>query len=300
MKIAVLRRGALGDLICTAPLISHLLEKYPKGEIFLFIQKKSSALFPWLFSSRVRPVLIGEGNKYFQLLKEALLARKTFDMAISAKTTPMKLNDFFLKVLKAPITMAVTHNQGFSHPRSPTHTGHQALRCLKIFDPTIEEIPSRLLPKLQRVPPKSIPLPKPILFFSLANRRPPSLLDWRTFAEVANRLPVSVLINSDVPTPIALSLQNALRVPSQVLITPHLSDLLQALAGVDFVLSGDGGLCHIASALQKPLVALYACTPLDLWHPLGFAKCLFDHESVNRIHPDKIFVALREIIEIIY
>lgn len=297
MKIAVLRRGGVGDVICAAPLTYALLERYPNAEITLFLEERGYEIAPYLIplnaASRVRFCLISKGNKYFQVLKKALFHRGQFDLAISAKTTQMKLNDFFLRALNAPVSMAVSDSKKISHPRFPQKSGHQALRCLKIFDPSFQEIPQQFLPKIELKEEKFfIDLPKPILLFSLSNRRAASQLHWHVFAKIARELPFSVLINSVVPHPAAEALQRSLEVPSQILATPKMADFLRAVQGVDVVLTGDGGLCHIAAALSKPMVALYACTPLELWRPLGTAECLFDYNDVNQIDVERIKSAL--------
>lgn len=297
MKIAILRRGGVGDVICTAPLLYALLEKYPDAEITLFLEERGYEIAPYLIplhaTSRVRFCLISKGNKYFQVLKKAFFYRGRFDLAVSAKTTQMKLNDFFLRALNAKVSMAVSDSKKISHPRRCQKSGHQALRALKIFDPSFKEIPHQFLPKLQLKEEKiSIDLPRPILLFSLSNRRAASQLHWHRFVEVANSLPFSVLINSVVPHPAAEALQRSLKVPSQILPTPKMADFLRVVQGVDVVLTGDGGLCHIAAALAKPMVALYACTPLELWRPLGDAECLFDYNDVNQIDSERIKFAL--------
>lgn len=293
MKIAVLRRGGVGDVICTAPLLYALFERYRDAEITLFLEERGYGIAPYLipphFASRVRFCLITKGNKYFQVLKKAIFRRNYFDLAISAKTTPMKLNDFFLRALNAKVSMAVSDSKKISYPRAPQKSGHQALRALKIFDPSFQEIPTRFYPKIHlREENISIDLPRPILLFSLSNRRETSQLHWQRFAKIANSLPFSVLINSVCVSPAAEALQRSLEVPSQILPTPQMADLLRAIQGVDVVLTGDGGLGHITAALFKPMVALYACTPLELWRPLGSAECLFDYNDVNQIDVERI------------
>lgn len=301
MKIAILRRGGVGDVICTAPLLYALFERTPDAEVTLFLEERGCEIAPYLLPthlvSKVRICLISKGNKYFQVLKKAFFHRNRFDLAISAKTTQMKLNDLFLKILNAPISMAVTDSKKISHPRPPQKSGHQALRCLKIFDPSFEEIPHPFLPKIELEKGGIIDLPRPILLFSLSNRRAASQLHWQRFAKIANRLPFSVLINSVAPHPAAELLQRALRVPSKILPTPKMADFLRSIQGSDLVLTGDGGLCHIAAALAKPMVALYACTPLELWRPLAPASCLFDCNDVNQIEVEKIESLLSQYID---
>ncbi|KMJ43692.1 hypothetical protein AB204_18180, partial [Xenorhabdus khoisanae] len=48
MKIAILRRNGLGDLICTQPLIKFLQKKHPNSEISLFIDAENTELAHYL------------------------------------------------------------------------------------------------------------------------------------------------------------------------------------------------------------------------------------------------------------
>ncbi|RAX13680.1 glycosyltransferase family 9 protein [Photorhabdus bodei] len=95
MKIAILHRNGLGDLICTQPLIKYLQYKFPIAEIHLFIESNNKALADYL-CPEVTTHIIPRGNKYITTLGTALKWRKLhFEIAISAKPTPMKLNNLF-------------------------------------------------------------------------------------------------------------------------------------------------------------------------------------------------------------
>ncbi len=48
MKIAILHRNGLGDLICTQPLIKYLQYKFPIAEIHLFIESNNKELADYL------------------------------------------------------------------------------------------------------------------------------------------------------------------------------------------------------------------------------------------------------------
>lgn len=296
-RIAVLRRNGYGDLICTAPLVACLKERYPGAEITLFVDERNKALVPYLFPED-KCVVIGKGNKYFQVAKTAL-KQAPFDIVIAAKPTPMKLNNVFLGLLKASHKMAVTKGKGWHESfitvkRPYKDEGHQALRCLQIFDPTIQEIAPSWLPACT-VTPLSLHLPKPILFFSLFNNRSTSQLTLERFASIANKIyrerPFSVALSAPPET----AFKDLLEMPTEIINTPSLDSFLSLLAGVDVVLTGDGGPCHLAAALDKTQVSLFAHTPLAQWKPLSQkAVCLFDETNVNNIPSELIEGALRK------
>ncbi|WP_118985464.1 glycosyltransferase family 9 protein [Photorhabdus sp. CRCIA-P01] len=110
MKIAILRRNGLGDLICTQPLIKYLQYRFPAAKIHLFIESNNKELAGYL-SPEIITHIIPKGNKYTTTLGTALKWRKLhFDIAISAKPTPMKLNNLFLWLLGAKKRYAVTQS----------------------------------------------------------------------------------------------------------------------------------------------------------------------------------------------
>lgn len=296
-KIAVIRRNGYGDLICTAPLIACLEERYPGAEITLFVGEHNKALVPYLFPKH-KYVVIPPGNKYWQVAKTAL-KQSSFDIVIAAKPSPMKLNNVFLALLKAKEKMAVTLGKGWHErfiktKRVYQNEGHQALRSLKILDPSITSIPPSWFPKCVARP-FPLSLPRPILFFSLINNRPGSQLTLERFAAIANRIyrerPFSVVLSCKEPVLFC----HRLEMPAEAITTPSFDAFLSLLAGVDAVLTGDGGSCHLAAAIGKPQVALYATTPLEQWSPLSEkASCLFHMTDVNQIDPVLIEQALKK------
>ena len=303
MKIAILRRNGYGDLICTAPLAHCLEESFPEAEITFFIDERNQALFPYLFPHH-KAVVFGRGNKYWQVVKTALKKRKEFDLVVSAKPTPMKLNNVFLGLLKSQNSMAVTnqkawHEKLVTTPRTPPLDGHQALRCLRVFDPTIQTISPNWFPKFKKsISPFPLQLPAPVLFFSLISNRPTSQLEASRFAQIANRLytqkTFSVAISCKNQSE-AFPLQELLLMPSQAVVTPSFNDYLSLLAACDLFLTADGGPCHLAACLDKPQVSLYGRTSLDQWSPLSEkALCLHDPEHIDNIDTNRIEKALLE------
>lgn len=294
-RIAILRRNGYGDLLCIAPLVACLEERYPEVSITLFVEERNKALVPYLFPQH-HHIVIPSGNKYWQIAKTAL-RQKPFDLVLSPNPAPMKLNNVFLGLTRAPEKIAVTqgrpwHGQFIKTKRPFNHGGHQALRSLQVFDPTITTINPAWYPTIQTRP-LPLNLPKPILFFSLVNNRPASQLTLERFASIANKIyrerPFSVALSC----PSNLTFTHRLEMPAEAIATPSFDTFLSLLAGVDAVLTGDGGTCHLAAALQKPQVALYAVTSFERWRPLSDkATCLIDRDNVNNIDADAIEEAL--------
>lgn len=296
-KIAVIRRNGFGDFICAVPLIKYLEQCYPNAQITLFVDRRNYTLVPYFFS-HLKHVMIPKGNKYWSLLKVGLKYRsEKFDLVISVKTSPMKLNNFFLALLGGKRRVAIVddkhwHSKLINHPRQPHlyQDGHQALNCLRIFDPEIKSLESSLYPRLQlEQQPVKRPQSPPYLLVSVSNNfgyRTPSLTMLATVAnQIYQRVPFSVFIScQSQDKDKALALQPLLNMESHVCDTPDLDCFLYQLNQADVVLAGDGGVCHFAASLNKSLVALYAKTKIENWGPLSKnAICIFDPLDVNNI-----------------
>ncbi len=292
-KIAVLRRNGFGDLICTYPLIAHLKARYPDAEITLFVDQRNAVLAPYLFPNE-RICVFPRGNKYLSVLRTAL-KQPHFDLALSAKPTPMKLNNIFLAALRAKRTIAVAkgdkwHERWISDKRAVPY-GHQALRCLNIFDPHITTIDHRPTLSTSKI---DLSLPGPVLYVSLTNNRATSQISPSRIASLANRLGCSVAINAQADNPAVHELTRLLTVPHRTFITPHFHDFLQLVASVDLLLLGDGGTCHIAACFNKPQVTVFAHTPVDQWRPLSDKATVFFHDhDVNAVDEALLEGALR-------
>jgi len=156
-KIAIIRRNGLGDLLCAYPLILYLGKKYPNAKITLFVDARNYPLLGYLPPVDKVVVFPKKGNKYWNLFHKAFRYRKEFDVAISAKTSPMKLANLFLFWLGAKKRIAYVdsswHSKLINHPTPyhPSHARnlHQALKGLHLVAPELKAIPKECLPTLQ-------------------------------------------------------------------------------------------------------------------------------------------------------
>jgi len=303
-NIAIIRRNGFGDTLCTIPLILYCKQKWPEAQITLFLEEKSMCLAPFLVGPD-RVVSISKGkNKYFSLLSTALKERKTkFDLAFSAKTSPMKMMNFFLFALGARERRAYTDKSWDScliNQKVPYEemTGlHQAVQVLRLLDPKIETVSPTLYPRLKNVGQKKL-AELPTLFYSVSNNRVGCTLSFHKTAYLLNslheKLPFCTIINSlPKDQEKAEQLASLLRCPYQIRPTANFSDFLEILNSCDVVFVGDGGACHLASALQKPTVALFGGTIFSRWRPLSDqAICFPTKDHVDMLPEDEILNAL--------
>ena len=103
MKIAIVRRNGLGDLLAVMPLVKLCKEKHPGCHVTLFVDHRNAPLLPYLEGFDEAIVIEPSKNKYISLLKTLLKNRhRSFDLVISARPTPMQWLNLFLAGLKTP------------------------------------------------------------------------------------------------------------------------------------------------------------------------------------------------------
>ncbi|KOY63015.1 hypothetical protein AM629_05520 [Photorhabdus heterorhabditis] len=315
MKIAILRRNGLGDLICTQPLINYLKLKHPSSEIHLFIEFNNEELTKYLCPDVIIHT-IPKGNKYTSLLTTALKQRKEkFDMAISAKTSPMKLNNLFLWVVNARKRYAVTGHKKWHEKLINVPTDfrridgfHQSLKLLKIFDPKIESIPFDLSPKIVMKDFSGFSNSKfPKILFSVSNNRTRSQITNERMASIANEIiknfPDAYFLISTLhkDREKANELLTMIEGKSQIIESENLKSFLSLINSVDLVIVGDGGICHLAAALNKKIVALYGVTKPQNWGPLisdELCITLYDKENVNNLSLQEIYLSALKLLSL--
>lgn len=276
--IAIIRRNGLGDLLCAMPLVAYCRQQAPDSTITLFVDRRNAPLTPYLRGFDDVHVFM-RGNKYLAACWAGLRACKDFDIAIAAKPTPMKLMNFSVWTLGARkrVTVAGTgltkHLVNYAQQQRKEGSCHQALAILQLVAPHLTEIPTDLYPRLyvDAIKGKN---PLPVLFVSLTNNREASTLGVEGHLHILNALAkhmeFSVLISCE-PKDVfkAQALSQLLKVPSEVRPSYSLDDLLKLLASCDMVLVGDGGIMHLAAALDKPQVVLFGRPITTQWHPLS-------------------------------
>ena len=302
-RIGIIRRNGLGDLLCVMPLVLLCKERYPGCHITLFVDERGAPLTPYLPVDGV-VVMVASSNKYLSLVgtlwKER---RRKFDLLISAKPSPMKLVNLFLYFLSAKERIAYVddawHSKLINAPRVyfPGEERHQMVKSLRLLDPTLESVPTHLIPRLNVEP--GYVFSEPTLFISVSNHRLGSALDIDKMQRLINRLTkrFRVIINC-IPRDVkrAELLAEGLKIPSQVIATETFDQLMSLLASVDGCFIGDGGIMHLAAALNKPQVVLFGGTKIWEWEPLSDqAICLSDPHNVNFISEEKIQEALEKL-----
>ena len=309
-KIAIIRRNGLGDLLCAFPLIRYFQMGDPEARITLFVDSRNAPLIPYLPSVDEVVAFPAKGNKYINAWRTARAFQGKFDLAICAKTSPMKLMNVFLYWLKAKEGTAYVDSSWNSRlvsrpiPYDPAvmKRMHQALKTLKMVVPQCEYVPEELFPTLH-VPrtKKLFNLPGPVMLVSATTTRSASRFDAGRYAHLLNRLhnekQTSVLIVGQPQDEIrALQIAEKLKAPHLVHFPRNFGEFMLFLNAADYYFVGDGGIAHIGAALGKPAVVLFGETNPIEWRPLSSKVETFFHPvHVDRLNDEAIYHALMRI-----
>ncbi len=292
--------------MCAFPLVRYFQVYEPETKITLFVDRHNASLIPYLPSVGRVIVLPSRGNKLFNMWRVARRFRHQFKCAYSAKTSPMKLMNVFLYLLKAEERFAYVDASWDSRlVNRPYHLDtsrlmHQALKSLKLVEPDCEEVPEVLYPVLT-VPKTKRPFSfsSPTVLVSATTTRAASRLDTNRYAALLNRLhaerAISVLIVSqpkDAQRAHALAAQ--LNMDYLVHFTRNFEEFMVFLDATDYYFVEDGGVAHIGAALGKKAVVLYGETNPVEWAPLSKeVTTLYHPVHVNHLNDEQIFAALK-------
>jgi ADP-heptose:LPS heptosyltransferase len=319
-KILILRRNGFGDLVVTLPMIQSLKNKYPKAKITLVGSFRGKKLIPYI-DTIDNFFIIPKGNKYIQTLKVCLSLRKQkFDLAFSAKAAPQKLMNLALWLTGAKKRIAYTDNHWSSilinNPRlyKRNKNQHNALSILKITNPKFKEIPNNIYPRINAKQNSITNFKNKVdlildsncfnLFISISNNRKTSILTNDNLCLILNKLYkqhnnlhiIIFYIHEDIHQ--AQELKKSLNPTSEIVTNQGMGHFLCLLDMVDALFIGDGGLMHLAAALNKDQLVLFAKTPVEEWGPISNkAKLLIDNNDINNIPKDIINKELNLIIQ---
>ncbi len=287
-RIAIFRRNGLGDVLCSMPLVLRCKELMPHAKITLFVEKNAFCLAPYLEGIDEVALIPSNGNKYANIAKLAWQRRKeTFDLAISAKTTPMKLMNLSLCSLRAKYRMAYVENRWhdalINCPRRYIEPipFHQALQAIHLIDPEMQELPRRLYPTLHSVDSQRLFAQKTLLI-SVSNNREGSLLPPKYLAQLLNDLateiPFAVAISAlPKDTLKAQEIASLLTMEHKIFSTKQFPHFLSLLKSADAIFAGDGGVAHLSAALQKPALHLFGGVKVSQWGPLSKQALTLSH-----------------------
>lgn len=290
-------------------MIQEYRQQRPEDHITLIVESRAEECAKFIDRAPWDDLwVIPKGHKYVGAWKILLKLRKgSFDLIISAKPKPMKLNSLLLGLSGAKNKKAVCHfpkkwyEWGINQPialEKVSSFDHQAMQTMSLIvdKPRLDPI---FWPRFKGGEKASVSdsLGSLKIYINLTNNRDRSRLSLEQVIETLKLLKRSVhlvlaAMKSDSQTLDTWynALDNSLAFLPDSSVEKRLAEKFeetcQSLFSSDIVLTGDGGLMHMAASAQRPLVALFGQTCVKRWRPLSSnAQILFHPERVDQIDP---------------
>jgi ADP-heptose:LPS heptosyltransferase len=319
MKILIIRRDNIGDLICTTPLFEAIRRHYPAAYVAALVNSYNAPAIQGnphldtIFAYTKGKHVEGESVLQAYVRRFALLwklRRMRFDYVLLASS------GFAARSLKLARFLAPRHIVGFATDKASSpaidlviphsdgahlHETEDMFRLLAPMDitdpiPGLTVVPdARLVRRLREALPATVGHAQgPLVALHISARKEKQRWPVACFAEFARRLNVKHNARflvfwspGDENNPFhpgddgkAASLLSLLAdLPVTPVPTGHLSELMAGLSLCDVAVLSDGGAMHVAAGLGKPVVCFFGNSPAERWHPWGVPYQLLQKPS---------------------
>lgn len=319
MKILIIRRDNIGDLICTTPLFEAIRRQYPQAYIAALVNSYNEpaihgnphldAIFAYTKGKHAAGESVWQA--YWRRMKLLWKMRQMkFDYAILATS------GFAARSLKLAKMLAPEHIVGFvteqaSSPKidqAIPHAGgaglhetedmYRLLAPLGITGPipglTVVADAAAASGLRQQLPAAVAQGAGPLVALHISARKEKQRWPVENFSELAHRLHTQLGARflifwspGDESNPFhpgddgkAARLLAALAdLPAAPMRTEHLSELIAGLSLCDAAVLSDGGGMHVAAGLGKPVVCFFGNSSAERWHPWGVPYQLLQKPS---------------------
>ena len=282
MRILVIRRDNIGDLVCTTPLLDGLRRAQPGAWIGVLANTYNAEVLAR--NPAVDAVFAYEKLKH----RERSLFGFVADRARLA--IELRRHRPHCVLVPAPAPQAVQYARGLKAGRivlgDAQDARHEVLRTWAVgaeLGVVGEPGPMRLYPDPARVGAmRAQGDGGSVVAVHVSARRPkqrwPEARYVALVAELAARQPVMLLWSPGLQTDprhpgddeMAARILDAVKgLPVRGVVTRDLAALVAVLSVADRVICPDGGAMHLAAALGKPVVALFGDSPIERWRPWG-------------------------------
>jgi ADP-heptose:LPS heptosyltransferase len=318
MRILVVRRDNIGDLVCTTPLLSALRRRFPQGWIGALVNNYNAPVLagnPDLSKvvayTKLKHLAGGDsalrafgGNvaSFWGLrrlhLDSVLLATTDFDPRMARLTrwlAPQQIVGF------SDGSAAAASMLDVQLPVRGLEGRHEVERVFSLaeqFGITGPLPPLRVVADDAQMRRAATTLPAtggPRIAVAISARRPRQRWPAERFAELIERLHAAhgarVMLlwapgaaddarhPGDDDKAAEIERRLARRALLAAYRTASLQELVGALAACDAVITPDGGTMHLAAGLGKPIVALFGDSSPERWRPWGVAQRVLQPKS---------------------
>lgn len=320
MKILLIRRDNIGDLVCTTPMFSALRRHYPNAFIAALVNSYNADVLagnPWLDAAyaytkakhrEAGQSVLGVYVDRLRLFRK--LRAEQFDYAIIAGA------HFLPRALRLARLVAPHHIIGFTEagkhgvqhidmgiPYTLQQPMHEVEDVFRLLGPLgIDEPPGHLTvvaPALESTRAQAVLSPLgsgTVIGLHISARKIRQRWPKENFAALAHALHARhacrlILFwspgsenNPHHPgddEKAAWIVENTKQLPLVPFPTLRLAELMGGFAACDYVICSDGGAMHIAAGLGKPIVCFFGNSSAERWHPWGVPYELLQKESRN-------------------
>jgi len=305
VKILVIRRDNIGDLILTTPLIHALRGRFPQAWIGALVNSYNARVLeanPDLDEVLVYTKAKHRGSAsalsaYWSTLSLILKLRKLrVDYAILASPAASSKAQMFARRINARTIVgfgdcATPEFALKANPSGTLHEVEEVFRIAPFFDihstppNTAVFVDARDLTAARDLIMTGLPAKKILIGVHISARKPQQRWPAERFIEFLRQLherqPDLAFVlfwspgESDNPTHpgddakahLILNLLGTF--PIVPFPTDTLSKLFAGLAACDQVVCSDGGAMHVAAALGKPILCFFGNSEVRQWHPWG-------------------------------
>jgi len=335
LKILVIRRDNIGDLVCTTPLISMLRTHFPQAEICAMVNSYNAAALEnnpdvnTVYAyTKAKHRAVGQSllgiylERVWQMLE---MRHKRFDYVILAGAYAPHVLDLVRIILRPGhiIAYADPALRGIDLPvtRNWNEASHEVeIVCgllsalgiagtpppVKVYaDPVLaSRIHTRIVPDESRR----------LIGIHISARKPSQRWPAERFVEMVKKMSVSGKMNfvllwspGDEANPLhpgddrkaAAILADLADLPITGYPTHRLQELIAALYLCDAVICSDGGAMHLAAGLGKPILCFFGNSNSYHWRPWGVNYELIqpDSREVADITTQEALDSLRRLLE---
>ncbi len=306
LRILVIRRDNIGDLVCTTPLLRELRRQLPQARIECLVTRYNQAVLQdhpdidalhAYIKAKHRAADESVASIYWQRLRTvAALRRQHFDWVIlpggsaSALRFARWIAGKRVLVRDDQDSLAGSHEvEQCCHLLTRMGLDYAAPPCLIRANPAeIGALQARLTAAFPTPPRRLIAL-------HISARKPSQRWPAEAFASLARKLAndgcACLLLwapgSADNPQhpgddeKAKQVMDLAYGVPMLPVPTHRLEELIAALSLCDHMICGDGGAMHLAAGLGKPIVALFGHSSVSHWRPWGVPQVILQKPSLE-------------------
>ena len=313
-RILLVRIDRIGDGIVSTPLIHALNKRFPHGITDILLGEKNRVLAPLLPDIRQSHVLKRKIGAIINVVRE--LRRNRYDVVVNLHLNKSASASLFSRLARGTQLIEYSGETLFGSDGHlvTRHVVQMTLDLVRplgiVSDQTAEQHRLDLI-----LPEKARTLAEETesgmfskdsrgrrVFINISASHPSRNWPDSRFAELAqglhmnNMLPVLCGVPDDAPRLRAIA-ENSGNVAVLLPSVPGYADFAGLLHMADIVITPDTSTVHLAAALGKPTVALYASeATAEVWGPWGVPyRALSAPGGIRTIEPDDVIAATLEL-----